>query len=116
METGRLRLARRVVEDGRPLRRAAERIQVSPTPAQRWADRYRTHGELPAPARPGCTCCRSRSSSCSAEANVRRTHGEPPRRRSGAGGSKTRQDPVTTVAVTGFRCRAPRGSTAPPKV
>ncbi|WP_107358022.1 Asp23/Gls24 family envelope stress response protein [Streptomyces agglomeratus] len=44
-ETGRLRLARCVVEDGWPLRRAAERFQVSPTTAQRWADRYRTHGE-----------------------------------------------------------------------
>ena len=29
-ETGRLRLARCVVEDGWPLRRAAERFQVSP--------------------------------------------------------------------------------------
>lgn len=44
-ETGRLRLARCVVEDGWPLRRAAERFQVSPTTAQRWADRYRTSGE-----------------------------------------------------------------------
>ncbi|MGW7462532.1 leucine zipper domain-containing protein, partial [Streptomyces sp. NPDC054797] len=43
-ETGRLRLARCVVEDGWPLRRAAERFQVSPTTAQRWADRYRTLG------------------------------------------------------------------------
>ena len=40
-ETGRLRLARCVVEDGWPLRRAAERFQVSPTTAQRWAGRYR---------------------------------------------------------------------------
>ncbi|MGW5498774.1 IS481 family transposase [Streptomyces olivaceoviridis] len=44
-ETGRLRLARCVVEDGWPLRRAAERFQVSPTTAQRWADRYRQYGE-----------------------------------------------------------------------
>jgi transposase InsO family protein len=44
-ETGRLRLARCVVEDGWPLRRAAERFQVSPTTAQRWADRYRAMGE-----------------------------------------------------------------------
>ncbi|MFF1606128.1 IS481 family transposase [Streptomyces mirabilis] len=44
-ETGRLRLARCVVEDGWPLRRAAERFQVSPTTAQRWADRYRRFGE-----------------------------------------------------------------------
>ncbi|MGW5346480.1 IS481 family transposase [Streptomyces sp. NPDC004050] len=44
-ETGRLRLARCVVEDGWPLRRAAERFQVSPTTAQRWADRYRASGQ-----------------------------------------------------------------------
>lgn len=37
--------ARCVVEDGWTLRRAAERFQVSPTTAQRWADRYPTHGE-----------------------------------------------------------------------
>ncbi|WP_327241855.1 IS481 family transposase [Streptomyces sp. NBC_01320] len=44
-ETGRLRLARCVVEDGWPLRRAAERFQVSPTTAKRWADRYRELGQ-----------------------------------------------------------------------
>ncbi|OIV35982.1 IS481 family transposase [Mangrovactinospora gilvigrisea] len=44
-ETGRLRLARCVVEEGWPLRRAAERFQVSPTTAQRWAARYRALGE-----------------------------------------------------------------------
>jgi transposase InsO family protein len=43
-ETGRLRLARCVVDDGWPLRRAAERFQVSPTTAQRWASRYREYG------------------------------------------------------------------------
>jgi transposase InsO family protein len=43
-ETGRLRLARCVVEDGWPLRRAAERFQVSPTTAARWAARYRQDG------------------------------------------------------------------------
>jgi transposase InsO family protein len=43
-ETGRLRLARCVVEDGWPLRRAAERFQVSVTTAQRWASRYRACG------------------------------------------------------------------------
>ena len=43
-ETGRLRLARCVVEDGWPLRRAAERFQVSPTTAARWARRYRQLG------------------------------------------------------------------------
>ncbi|WP_406134554.1 IS481 family transposase [Streptomyces sp. NBC_01089] len=44
-ETGRLRVARCVVEDGWPLRRAGERFQVSPTTARRWADRYRALGE-----------------------------------------------------------------------
>ncbi|QMU69081.1 IS481 family transposase [Streptacidiphilus sp. P02-A3a] len=44
-ETGRLRLARCVVDDGWPLRRAAERFQVSATTAKRWADRYRELGE-----------------------------------------------------------------------
>jgi transposase InsO family protein len=43
-ETGRLRLARCVVEDGWPLRRAAERFQVSATTAARWARRYRAQG------------------------------------------------------------------------
>src|SRR5690242_2696223 len=44
-ETGRLRLARCVVEDGWSLRRAAERFQVSPTTAGRWAGRYRQYGQ-----------------------------------------------------------------------
>src|SRR5437588_5887689 len=44
-ETGRLRLARCVVDDGWPLRRAAERFQVSHTTAARWAGRYRQFGE-----------------------------------------------------------------------
>ncbi|WP_119291204.1 IS481 family transposase, partial [Streptomyces sp. YIM 130001] len=43
--TGRLRLARCVVEDGWPLRRAAERFQVSHTTAARWAGRYQHLGE-----------------------------------------------------------------------
>jgi transposase InsO family protein len=42
---GRLELARCVVDDGWPLRRAAERFQVSPTTAKRWADRYRLGGK-----------------------------------------------------------------------
>jgi hypothetical protein len=33
------------VDDGCPLRRAAERFQVSVTTAKRWADRYRRFGE-----------------------------------------------------------------------
>lgn len=43
-ETGRLRLARCIVEDGWPLRRAAERFQVSVSTAARWAGRYREFG------------------------------------------------------------------------
>jgi transposase InsO family protein len=43
-ERGRLRLARCVVDDGWPLRRAADRFQVSHNTAKRWADRYRQHG------------------------------------------------------------------------
>jgi transposase InsO family protein len=43
-ELGRLRLARCVVDDGWPLRRAAERFQVSPATAARWAGRYRSLG------------------------------------------------------------------------
>ena len=53
--TGRLRLARCVVEDGWPLRRAAERFGVSVTCAQRWAKRYRQLGEagmIDRPSRP----------------------------------------------------------------
>jgi transposase InsO family protein len=42
--TGRLRLAQCVVDDGWPLRRAADRFQVSHTTAARWAGRYRMHG------------------------------------------------------------------------
>ncbi len=41
---GRLLLARCVVEQGWPLQRAAERFQVSPTTAARWAGRYRELG------------------------------------------------------------------------
>ena len=41
---GRLRPACCVVDDGWPLRRAAERFQVSPTTAARWASRYRQLG------------------------------------------------------------------------
>jgi transposase InsO family protein len=43
-ETGRLRLARCVVDQQWPLRRAAERFNVSVTTAKRWADRYQIHG------------------------------------------------------------------------
>jgi len=43
-ERGRLRLARCVVDDGWPLRRAADRFQVAVATAKRWADRYRIDG------------------------------------------------------------------------
>ncbi|AGL17573.1 integrase catalytic protein [Actinoplanes sp. N902-109] len=43
-ERGRLRLARRVVDEKWPLRRAAERFQVSVTTAKRWSQRYRMDG------------------------------------------------------------------------
>ncbi len=42
--TGRLRLARCVVDDGWPLRRVAERFQVSQATAARWTGRYCKHG------------------------------------------------------------------------
>lgn len=42
--TGRLRLARCVVDDGWTAWRAAERFQVSHTTPARWAGRYRHHG------------------------------------------------------------------------
>jgi transposase InsO family protein len=45
-ETGRLRLARCVVDDGWSYRRAAERFQVSPPTAKRWAERYREQGRV----------------------------------------------------------------------
>ena len=43
--TGRLRLARCVVDDGWDERRAAERFQVSVTTTRRWVGRYRELGE-----------------------------------------------------------------------
>jgi transposase-like protein len=43
-ETGRLRLARCIVDDGWPIARAAERFQVSRPTATRWAQRYRQLG------------------------------------------------------------------------
>jgi transposase InsO family protein len=51
-ETGRLRLARCVVDEEWPLRRAAERFQVSATTAARWAARYRQLGEAGMADRP----------------------------------------------------------------
>ena len=43
---GRLRLARLIVEDGWPLRRAADRFGVGVTTAARWANRYREAGSV----------------------------------------------------------------------
>jgi transposase InsO family protein len=43
-ELGRLRLARLVVDQGWPIARAAERMQVAWPTAKRWADRYRALG------------------------------------------------------------------------
>ncbi|TQN31915.1 transposase IS481 family protein [Haloactinospora alba] len=54
--TSRLELARCVIDQGWPLRRAAERFQVAVPTAQRWADRYRTLGPAgmaDASSRPG---------------------------------------------------------------
>jgi len=65
---GRLRLARCVVEDGWPLRRAAERFQVSATTAARWAARYRQLG----PAGMADRSCRPHSSPRRTPARVER--------------------------------------------
>jgi transposase InsO family protein len=43
-ETGRLRLARCIVEHDWPVARAAERFQVARTTARKWSDRYRELG------------------------------------------------------------------------
>ena len=43
-ETGRLRLARCIVDHGWPIARAAERFQVARPTATRWAERYRELG------------------------------------------------------------------------
>ncbi|KHO22937.1 hypothetical protein QQ25_06715 [Mycolicibacterium setense] len=45
-ETGRLRLAQCIVDDGWSLRRAAERFQVAVTTAARWAGRSGIKGTL----------------------------------------------------------------------
>ena len=55
---GRLRLAKLVVDQGWPLRRAAERWNCSVTTARRWADRYRAHGRdgmVDRSSRPKCS-------------------------------------------------------------
>ena len=43
---GRRRLAVLIVEDGWTIRRAAERLQVSPATASKWARRYRAGESL----------------------------------------------------------------------
>jgi transposase InsO family protein len=64
-ETGRLRLARCVVQEGWSYRRAAERFQVSATTARRWAGRYRQVG------RAGMVDRSSRPRRCPARTPVR---------------------------------------------
>ena len=53
---GRWKLASSIVDDHWSIRRAAERFQVSPTTAKKWADRYRAGGDgrpvQPAPPQP----------------------------------------------------------------
>lgn len=66
--TGRLRLARCVVEDGWPLRRAADRFAVSVTTAKRWADRYRQLGAA------GMLDRTNRPSTCAHRTTRRREH------------------------------------------
>lgn len=54
--TGRLRLARLIVEQGWPARRAAERFQCSPATASKWARRYRAGEPLvDRSSRPRCS-------------------------------------------------------------
>ena len=67
---GRLRLARCVVEDGWPLRRAAERFQVSVTTAARWAARYRALGEAGMPDRSSRPLCSPRRTAVRRERRI----------------------------------------------
>jgi transposase InsO family protein len=54
--TGRLRLARLIVDQGWPVRRAAERFQCSPATASKWARRYRAGEPLvDRSSRPRCS-------------------------------------------------------------
>ena len=63
--SGRLRLARCIVVDGWPLRRAAERFNVAVPTAARWSQRYREFGEA------GLEDRRSRPASCPHRTGVR---------------------------------------------
>jgi len=57
---GRLRLARLIVDQGWPVRRAAERFQVSPATASKWAARYRAGEPLTdRSSRPVSSPCRT---------------------------------------------------------
>ncbi|WP_084958517.1 IS481 family transposase [Thermoactinospora rubra] len=76
-ELGRLRLARCVVDDGWPLRRAAERFQVSATTARRWANRYRQQGPsgmADRSSRPHHSPARTRTSTERRIVKIRFTH------------------------------------------
>ena len=74
--TGRLRLARCVVDDGWPLRRAAERFQVSHTTAARWAGRYRLNGHAGMQDRSSKPHQQPRRTSCGVEEHVVRMRRE----------------------------------------
>jgi transposase len=84
-ETGRLRLARCVTEDGWPVRRAAERFQVSHTTAARWASRYRQLGAAGMADRPSRP---HRSPARLAQRTERRVIGVRVARRLGRPGSR----------------------------
>ncbi|MGW7489330.1 IS481 family transposase [Streptomyces sp. NPDC054786] len=74
--TGSLRLARCVVDDGWPLRRAAERFQVSHTTAFRWAGRYRLHGHAGMEDCSSRPCHQPRRTSAAVEKQVLRLRHE----------------------------------------
>ncbi|MFE0186593.1 IS481 family transposase [Streptomyces sp. NPDC058989] len=74
--TGRLRLARCVVDDGWPLRRAAQRFQVSQTTAARWAGRYRVHGHAGMEDRASRPCHQPRRTTAAVEEQVIRLRRE----------------------------------------
>ncbi|MUL39658.1 IS481 family transposase [Streptomonospora sp. PA3] len=75
--TGRLRLARCVVEDGYSRREAAERFGVSPRTAHRWARRYRDEGEAgmgDRPSRPHHSPARTPAATEQQVLDLRREH------------------------------------------
>jgi transposase InsO family protein len=103
-ETGRLRLARCVVEDGWPLRRAAERFQVSHATAARWAGRYRSGGPAAMAdrsSRPRCSPARTAQRTERRIVSLRFTRRLGPARI----GSRLRLPPSTVHAVLRrYRC------------